>query len=93
MNKQIVDKYYKALKDSFIKTTFSGKFYLSFLAFAAILFSIWKYQMQLEWYDNAHGVISNVDHRARAITYITFVTLTTAKVYFFLVIKGAKKHL
>jgi hypothetical protein len=86
-------KFNQYLKSSFIKITFNGKTLLALLFFVVILFAIWRYHLQIEWYNEAHGVISSIEPREKGITYMTYLSLFTFIVYISFIIGRTFKQM
>ncbi|WP_227940286.1 hypothetical protein [Alkalihalobacillus deserti] len=80
------------LKESFIKITFNGKTLLAFLFYIVILFAIWRYHLQIERYNESHGVISPVEPREQALLYMTYFSIITLSIYLLIIIRNTVKQ-
>lgn len=82
-----------ALKDSFIKVTFNRRTIFGFLFFIVALVTIWRYHLQIEWYNLNHGVITAAEPRKQAVAFMLYATIFTLILYLFIVVRSALKQI
>ncbi len=65
---------------------------LAFLFIIVIMYAIWNYHLQIEWYNDAHGRITESVPREQAKVYMISFGIISMLLYFFLIIRGALKQ-
>jgi hypothetical protein len=80
-----------AIKKSFINTTFHKKAVLAFLLLFFTLIFIRGYYEDLDWYNEAHGVISSIEPTVYAKNYMIAATGYSIIIYIAIVFRRAIK--